>query len=82
MLFHLLGRMGAFLCQPEASKIKNTIVLNSFSAVVYIACNITHTIEKATAALSVSSENFFFVGFIWHYSRYELNPITLMLPVN
>ena len=52
--------MGAFLCQHEASKIKNTIVRNSFSAVVYTACNITHTIEKPIAALSVSSENFFF----------------------
>ena len=52
--------MGAFLCQHEASKIKNTIVRNSFSAVLYTACNITHTIEKPIAALSVSSENFFF----------------------
>ena len=51
--------MGAFLCQHEASKITNTIVRNSFSAVVYRACNITHTIEKPIAALSVSSENFF-----------------------
>ena len=42
-----------------ASKIKNTIVQNSFSAVVYTACNITHTIEKPIAALSVSSEFFF-----------------------
>ena len=46
--------MGAFLCQHEASKIKTTIVRNSFS-VVYI----THTIEKPIAALSVSSETFF-----------------------
>ena len=45
MLFHVLWRMGAFLCQHEASKIKNTIVWNSFSAVVYTA-GITHTIEK------------------------------------
>ena len=37
--------------------IKNTIVRNSFSAVVYTACNITHTIEKPIAALSASSEN-------------------------
>ena len=51
--------MGAFLCQHEASKIKNTIIRNSFSAVVYTTCNITHTIEKPIAALSVSSENFF-----------------------
>ena len=51
--------MGAFLCQHGASKIKNTIVRNSFSAVVYTACNITHTIEKPIAAPSVSSENFF-----------------------
>ena len=51
--------MGAFLCQHEASKITNIIVRNSFSAVVYRACNITHTIEKPIAALSVSSENFF-----------------------
>ena len=50
--------MGAVLCQHEASKIKNTIVRNSFSAVVYTACNITHTIENPIAALSVSSENF------------------------
>ena len=51
--------MGAFLCQHEASKI-NTIVRNFFSAVVYnTACNITHTIEKPTAALSVSSEKNF-----------------------
>ena len=48
--------MGAFMCQHEASKITNT---NSFSAVVYRACNITHTIEKPIAALSVSSDNFF-----------------------
>ena len=52
-----------FLCQHEASKIKNAIVRNSFSAVVYTACNITHTIEKAIAALSVRSENVFSVGF-------------------
>ena len=50
---------GSFLCQHEASKIKNTIVRNSFSAVVYTACNITHTIEKPFAALSVTSETFF-----------------------
>ena len=58
--------MGAFLCQHEASKIKNTIAQNSFSAVVYTACNITHTIEKPidhADALSVSSENFVSVGF-------------------
>ena len=36
-----------------------------FSAVVYTACNITHTIEKPFAALSVSSENFFSVAFTW-----------------
>ena len=59
MLFHLLWRMGAFLCQHEASKIKNTIVRNYFSSVVYRACNITHTIEKPIAALSVSSEKNF-----------------------
>ena len=51
--------MGAFLCQHEASKIKHTIVQNPFSAVVYTACNITNTIEKPIAALSVSSESFF-----------------------
>ena len=56
MLFRLLWRTGAFLCQQ---KLKNTIVRNSFSAVVYTACSITHTIEKPIAALSVSSENFF-----------------------
>ena len=49
--------MGAFLCHHEASKIKNTIVRNSFSAIVYTAGNISHTIEKNIAALSVSSEN-------------------------
>ena len=65
MLFHLLWRMGAFLCQHEASKIKNTVVRNSFSAVVYTACNITHTIEKPIAAPSVSSENFF----RWFYMK-------------
>ena len=59
MLFHLLWRMGAFLCQHEASKIKNTIVRKSFAAVVYTACNITPTIEKPIAALSVSSKFFF-----------------------
>ena len=58
-LFLLLWCMGAFLFQHEASKIKNTIVRNSFSAVVYRACNLTHTIEKPIAVLSVSSENFF-----------------------
>ena len=52
-------RMGAFLCQHETSKIKKTVVRNSFSAVVYTACNITHAIEKPIAALSVSSEDFF-----------------------
>ena len=61
----IFSRIGAFLCQHEASKIKITIVRNSFSAVVYIACNITHTIEKPIAALSDSSENFFSVGFRW-----------------
>ena len=48
-----------FLCQREASKIKTTIVRNSFSAVLYTACNITHTIEKPIAALSVSSDFIF-----------------------
>ena len=43
----------------STSKIKNTIVRNSFSAIVYTAFNITHTIEKPIAVLSVSSENFF-----------------------
>ena len=57
--------MGAFLCQQEASKIKNKIVRNPFSAIVYTAYNITHTIEKPFAALSISSETFFFVGFTW-----------------
>ena len=51
--------MGAFLCQHKASKITNTTVRNYFSAVVYRACNIKHTIEKPIAALSVSSEFFF-----------------------
>ena len=40
-------------------KIKNITVRNSFSAVVYTACNITHTIEEPIAALSVSLENVF-----------------------
>ena len=62
--FIFLWRMGAFLCQHKASKIKTTIVWNSFSAVVYTPCNITHTIEKPIAALSVSSENFS-LGFTW-----------------
>ena len=57
--------MGAFVCQHEPYKIKNTIVRNSFSAVVYTACNITHTIEKPIAALTVSSENFFSVALTW-----------------
>ena len=64
--------MGVFLCQHETSKIKNTIVRNSFSALVYIACNITHTIEKPIAALSVSSENFFFPLFL-----HERAPLTV-----
>ena len=55
ILFHLLWHIGAFLCQHEASKIKNTIVRNSFSAVVNTDWNITHTIEKHIAALSVNS---------------------------
>ena len=54
-----------FLCQQEAPKIKNAIVRNSFSAVVYTACNITHTIENPIAALSVNSENFF----RWFYMK-------------
>ena len=57
--FIMNWRMGATFCQDETSKIKNTIVRNSFSAVVYTACNITHTIAKPIVALSVSSENFF-----------------------
>ena len=65
MLLHFLWGMGAFLCQHEASKIKNTIVRNSFSAVVYTACNIIHTIEKPIGALSVSSETFF----RWFYMK-------------
>ena len=54
-----------FCDKHETSKIKNTIVPNSISSVVYTACNITHTIEKPIAALSVSSENFFSVAFTW-----------------
>ena len=62
MKYHVVSSFvtyGSFLCQHEASQIKNTIVRNSFFAVVYTACNITHTIEKPIATLSVSSENFF-----------------------
>ena len=63
MKYHVVSSFvtygSCFFCQHEASKIKNTKVRNSFSAVVYTACNNTHTIEKPTAALSVSSENFF-----------------------
>ena len=68
MEYHIVSSFvtyGSFLCQHEASKIKNTIVRNSFSAVVYTACNITHTIEKPIAAPSVSSENFF----RWFYMK-------------
>ena len=50
---------GGCLVAARARKNKNTIVRNSFSAVVYTVCNITHTIEKTIAALSVGSENFF-----------------------
>ena len=46
-----------FCVSTRHQKIKNTIVRNSFSAVVYTACNIRHTIEKLIAVLSVSSEN-------------------------
>ena len=59
--------MGAFLCQHEASKITNTIVRNSFSAVVYRACNITHTIEKPIATLSVSFSFFFSFFFFFFF---------------
>ena len=45
MLFHLLWRMGAFLCQHEASKIKNTIVRNSFSAVVQCIYSLQHYVQ-------------------------------------
>ena len=47
-----------FCVSTRRHKIKNTIVRNYFSAVVYTACNITH-IENPIAALSVSSEIFF-----------------------
>ena len=60
MKYHVVSSFetyGSFFV--SARGIKNTIVRNSFSALVYTACNITHTIEKPTAALSVSSENFF-----------------------
>ena len=55
---------------------KNTIVRNSFSAIVYTACNITHTIEKPIAALSVSSENFFFR---WFYMKSTIDCVPLRL---
>ena len=42
---------------------KTTIVRNSFSAVVYNACNITHTVEKPITVISVSSENFLLLLF-------------------
>ena len=61
MKYHVVSSFvtyGSFFV--SARGIKNTIVRNSFSAVVYTACKITHTIEKPIAALSVSSENFFF----------------------
>ena len=69
MLFHLLWRMG-------------TIVRNSFSAVVYTACNIMHTIEKHIAELAVSSENFFplvlherapLTVYYWDYTPFAQN---------
>ena len=59
MLFHLLWRMGAFLCQHESSK-------NSFSAVVYTACNITHTIEKNPLLRFLSAQKTFFC---WFYMK-------------
>ena len=64
MKYHVVSSFvtyGSFFM--PARGIKNTIVRNSFSAVVYTACNITHTIEKPIAALSVGSESFFSVGF-------------------
>ena len=51
--------MGAFLCQHGASKITNTIVRNSFSAVVYRACNITHTIENPLLRFLSAQKTFF-----------------------
>ena len=56
---------GSFFVSAQGIKIqKYTIVRNSFSAVVYTACKITHTIVKPIAALSDSSENF--LPFVLH----------------
>ena len=41
----------------------NTIVRNSFSAVVYRACNITHTIEKKPLLRFLSAQKTFFRWF-------------------
>ena len=87
MKYHVVSSFvtyGSFFvsCQHKASKIKNTIVRNSFSAVhvVYTACNITHTNEKPIAALSVSSENFFplvlherapLTVYVWDYTPFS-----------
>ena len=50
-----------FCVSTRYQKLKNTIhsPKHSFSAVVYTACNITHTIDKPIVALSISSENLF-----------------------
>ena len=63
--------MGAFLCQHEASKIKNAIARNSFSAVVYTACNITHIIKKKKNIAALSVREPFSVGF------HERAPLTV-----
>ena len=79
MKYHVVSSVvtyGSFFVSARAIKSKNTIVRNSFSAVVYTASNITHTIEKPIAELSVSSENFFplvlhesapFTVYYWDY---------------
>ena len=55
---------GNFMCQHEPSKIENTIVRNSFSAVVYTACNITHTIEKSFLPLLIHERAYMTTEFI------------------
>ena len=80
--FIFCGAWDLFCVSTRHQKIKNTVVRNSFSAVVHTACDITHTIEKTIAALSVSSETFFRVilhervpltVYYWDYTPFCLN---------
>ena len=69
MKYHVVSSFvtyGSFFCvSTRHQKIKNAIVRNSCSAVVYTACNITHTIENTHCCAFCQLRILFSIAFTW-----------------